>query len=66
MNLLSYRVARLAITPAPLPQITNYKIIIINEEKWKRREMEPREKMNQIGGGGVLYSNFSDGITDGH
>jgi len=21
--------------------------------------------MNQIGGGGVLYANFSDGITDG-
>jgi hypothetical protein len=22
--------------------------------------------MNQIGGGGVLYCNFSDGIIDGH
>jgi len=26
----------------------------------------PREKMNQMGGGGVLYINFSDGITDRH
>jgi hypothetical protein len=39
--------------------------------KYKRRgerneDAEPREKMNQMGGGGVLYSNFSDGITDGH
>jgi hypothetical protein len=37
----------------------------------RRREMEKkrngaREKMNQIGGGGVLYGNFSNGITDGN
>ena len=36
------------------------------EEKWRRRETEREKKMNQIGGGEVLYCNFSDGIIDGH
>ena len=31
----------------------------------EKRETEPEKKMNQMGGWGVLYSNFSDGITDG-
>ena len=32
------------------------------KKKWRRNRA--REKMNQMGG--VLYGNFSDGITDGH
>jgi hypothetical protein len=31
----------------------------------EKRETEPEKKMNQIGGRGVLYSSFSDSITDG-
>jgi hypothetical protein len=32
----------------------------------EKRETEPEKKMNQMRGRGVLYSNFSDGITDGN
>jgi hypothetical protein len=32
----------------------------------RRRETEAEKKMNQEGGRGVIYSNFSDGITEGN
>jgi hypothetical protein len=32
----------------------------------EKKETEPEKKINQMGGWGVLYSNFSDGITDGN
>jgi hypothetical protein len=32
----------------------------------EKRETKPEKKMNQMGGWGVLYSNFSEGIIDGN